>query len=170
MTHEFRSFIRDLFKGENVTSIWGIKGSLGRSWWKEFLFIKGLGLWECRNDEYIGSVTIAPLGTLFHKWMKSFPESGHDKSVGLFDLQYHQQLWCLPNWSWSQQNMTWMFSLDSHGRWATISLDESIACCTHWPMSSVFTVGNLDKDSGLRLFRASTYHERSSITENPSFL
>ena len=26
-------FIRDLFKGENVTSTWVIKGSLGRSWW-----------------------------------------------------------------------------------------------------------------------------------------
>ena len=28
----FGCFIRDLFKGENVTSIWVIKRSLGRSW------------------------------------------------------------------------------------------------------------------------------------------
>ena len=29
----FGVFIRDLFRGEKVTSIWGIKGSLGRSWY-----------------------------------------------------------------------------------------------------------------------------------------
>ena len=28
----FGRFIRDLFRGENVTSIWAIKRSLGRSW------------------------------------------------------------------------------------------------------------------------------------------
>ena len=31
--------LSDLFKGENVTSIWGIKGSLGRSWFLCFAFV-----------------------------------------------------------------------------------------------------------------------------------
>ena len=31
----FLGVLSDLFRGENVTSIWDIKGSLGRSWWLE---------------------------------------------------------------------------------------------------------------------------------------
>ena len=35
----FGGFIRDLFRGENVTSIWGIKTSLGRSWFMDLLIM-----------------------------------------------------------------------------------------------------------------------------------
>ena len=49
-------FIRDLFRGEKVTSIWGIKRSLGRIWWLFFLvlqvFVLGMKSKSCFYSHY----------------------------------------------------------------------------------------------------------------------
>lgn len=111
-----------------------------KSHWQDVFFIKGLGLWsEWRIIYTLAAASLLPLEA---------PSDPQMDQGGLFDLQYHQQLWCFRT------------DLDPNKRDLNIQLliyvvrfQLRFKCfCTHWPMPRVnFEVGNLDKDSGLRI-------------------